>query len=134
MSKNKKIIIGILILIIIVIGIVITYKLIENSVTNREDFNFEVENINSIPVETENLGKKEYSFYGTITQVEENLFFVKPDENEEIRKSTDLIMVGKLKLETNVKFEIGEEIKITYDGDVMDTYPAQIKAIKYERK
>ena len=43
-------------------------------------------------------------------------------------------MVGKLKLDTNVKFEIGERIKITYDGDVMDTYPAQINAIKYEKK
>lgn len=81
-----------------------------------------------------NNGKSEYSFYGTITQVEDNLFFVKPDENEEIRKSADLIMVGKLKLDTNVKFEIGERIKITYDGDVMDTYPAQINAIKYEKK
>ncbi len=74
----------------------------------------------------------EYSFCGTITQVEENLFFVEPDEDEEIRKSADKIMVQKLKLDTNVKFEIGEKVKITYDGDVMDTYPAQIKAIKYE--
>lgn len=74
----------------------------------------------------------EYSFCGTITQVEDNLFFVEPDKNEEIRKSADKIMVGKLKLDTNVKFEVGERIKITYDGDVMETYPAQIKAIKYE--
>lgn len=39
MKKNKKIIIGIIIIaIIIVIGIVVAYKLIENRVTNREDF------------------------------------------------------------------------------------------------
>ena len=44
----------------------------------------------------------EYSFCGTITQVEKNLFFVEPDEGEEIRKSSDLIMIGKLKLDTNV--------------------------------
>ena len=44
MKKNKKIIIGILIVVlIIVIGLVIAYKLIENSVTNREDFNFTVD-------------------------------------------------------------------------------------------
>lgn len=41
-------------------------------------------------------------------------------------------MVGKLKLDTNVKFEIGERVKITYNGDVMETYPVQITAIKYE--
>lgn len=36
MDKNKKIIIGVIILLfIIVIGIVVAYKLIENSVTNR---------------------------------------------------------------------------------------------------
>ncbi len=133
MSKNKKIIISILVVLIIVIGVIVAYKLIENSVTNREDFKFNVENISSNPVATVNHEKSEYSFCGTITQVEDNLFFVKPDENEEIRKSADLIMVEKLKQDTNVKYEIGEKIKITYDGDVMETYPAQIKAIKYER-
>ena len=75
---------------------------------------------------------KEYSFCGTIKQVEQNLFFVEPDEGEEIRKSADKIMVGKLKLDTNVKIEVGERVKITYDGYVMDTYPAQIEAISYE--
>ncbi len=58
MKKNKKIIIGILItILIIVIGIVVAYKLIENSVTNRENFNTNVENISSEPVNTESLDK-----------------------------------------------------------------------------
>ena len=74
----------------------------------------------------------ECSFCGTITQVEENLFFVKPDDGEEIRKSSNLILVGKLKLDTNVKDEVGKRIRIFYDGTVMETYPAQIKATKYE--
>ena len=73
-----------------------------------------------------------YSFCGTITQVEANLFFVEPDEGEKIRQSSDLIMVGKLKLDTNVKYEVGERIRIFYDGTVMETYPAQIKTTKYE--
>ena len=78
--------------------------------------------------------QSEYSFCGTITQVEDNLFFVKPDENEEIGKSADLIMVGKLKLDTNVKYEIGEKVKITYEGTVMTTSPLQVKATKIELK
>ena len=52
MNKNKKIIIAILIVLIIAIGIVVAYKVIENSVTNREDFNFTVENISPSPVNT----------------------------------------------------------------------------------
>lgn len=75
---------------------------------------------------------KSYSFCGEIKKVEQNLFFIEPDENEEIRKSADLIMVGKLKLDTNVKFEVGEKIRVIYDGYVMETYPAQINAITYE--
>ena len=42
-------------------------------------------------------------------------------------------MVEKLKIDTNVKYEIGERIKVIYDGAIMTTYPAQINAIKYER-
>lgn len=75
---------------------------------------------------------KVYSFCGTIKQVEQNLFFVEPDEGEQIRKSGDSVMIGKLKLDTNVKFEIGEHIRVIYNGDVMETYPLQIKAISYE--
>lgn len=76
---------------------------------------------------------KVYSFCGVIKQIEENLFFVEPDEGEEIRKSADLIMVGKIKNDNNLSFEVGEKVKVTYDGYVMETYPAQIKAIKYEK-
>ena len=54
----------------------------------------------------DNVDNTECSFCGMITQVEENLFFVEPDE--------------------------GERIRIFYDGTVMETYPAQIKATKYE--
>ena len=54
MNKNKKVIIGILIVLIIVIGVVVAYKVIEKSVTNRADFNFIIENIDSNPVNTVN--------------------------------------------------------------------------------
>ena len=59
MNKNKKIIIDILIVLIIVIGIVVAYKVIENSVTSRADFNFTVENVSSSPVETVVIRKME---------------------------------------------------------------------------
>ncbi len=52
MNKNKKIIIGILIAVLVVISVFVVYKVIEKSVTNRADFNFTVENIDSNPVNT----------------------------------------------------------------------------------
>lgn len=62
MNKNKKIIIGILIVLIIIIGIVIAYKIIEKSVTNRENFDFTVENIASNPVDTVNHEQNDIKF------------------------------------------------------------------------
>lgn len=64
MSKNKKIFIGILIVVlIIVIGAFVAYKVIEKSVTNRENFNFTVEDISSNPVDTTNNGNTENSTF-----------------------------------------------------------------------
>ncbi len=63
MKKNKKIIIGILIVLIIAIGIIVVYKVIENSVINRAKLNFTVKEISSNPVETidnETEGKNYY--------------------------------------------------------------------------
>ena len=69
MNRNKKIIIGILIILIIVIGIVVAYKVIENSVTNRADFNFTVENISSSPVETVDNQKDGKNYYKEIDNI-----------------------------------------------------------------
>lgn len=53
MGKNKKVIVGILIvLLIIVVGIAVVYKLIENNVTDRAKFNFTVVDNNSNTIET----------------------------------------------------------------------------------
>ena len=63
MSKNTKIIIGILIALIIVIGMVIAYKIIEKSVTERENFKFKVENMDSNLVNTvSHDNNKEYAY------------------------------------------------------------------------
>lgn len=69
MNRNKKIIIDILIILIIVIGIIFAYKVIENSVTNRADFNFTVENISSSPVETVDNQKDGKKYYKEIDNI-----------------------------------------------------------------
>lgn len=138
MKKNIfKIIIALVIVLLVCIGAM--YLIDCNRMKNCDEVLFSTWGKKYTPpvkqyndIIEDNVDNTECLFCGTITQVEENLFFVEPDEGEKIRQSSNLIMVGKLKLDTNVKYEVGERIRIFYDGTVMETYPAQIKATKYE--
>ena len=91
MNKNKKIIIGILIVLIIVIGIVVAYKIIESSITNRADFNFKVENISSTPVETVDIDnqKNEKNYYKEIDNIKLELNIPNNWNYEEIPKNEE---------------------------------------------
>ena len=129
MNKNK--IAGILIA--VVIGIIVAYKVIEKSITNRENFNLKVENISSNPVETTNQEQNEKSFFGKVIESKTSYIIVEPNENEEIRKSADKISIG-LGEYNDALYMVGTNVKITYKGDIMDSYPAQIKATKIELK
>lgn len=132
MNKDKKVIIGTLIVLIIVIGVV-AYKTIEKSVTNRADFNFTVENISSNPVDTVNNEENEYSFFGKVVESADNYIIVEPNEDEEERKSSDKISIG-LGEYNDALYMVGTNVKITYDGTIMESYPAQVKATKIEVK
>ena len=134
MSKNKKVIIGILIAVLIVaIGVVVVYKLIENSVTNRADFNFKVENISSNPVNTVNHEQNEHSFFGKVIESTASYIIVELNEDEDIRKSSDKISIS-LGEYNDAIYEVGTNVKITYDGTIMESYPAQVKVTKIEVK
>ena len=52
MRKNSKMILGILVVLIVIIGAVVAYTGIEKSVTDRESFKYAVDNISSAPVDT----------------------------------------------------------------------------------
>ena len=129
MNKNKKIIIEILIALLIVISVIVVYKIIEKRVTNRADFNFTVENIYSNPVATEN----KYAFLGKVTESGTSYIIVEPNENEAIRKSSDKIDIG-LGEYNDAVYEVGTNVKITYEGPIMESYPAKVKATKIEIK
>ena len=89
MNRNKKIIIGILIILIIVIGIIVAYKVIENSVTNRADFNFTVENINTSPVETVDNQKDGKNYYKEIDNIKLELNIPNNWNYEEITQNEE---------------------------------------------
>ena len=81
----------------------------------------------------EEMGKEEYSFFGKVIESTSKYIIVEPNENEEIRKSADKISIG-LGENNDTLYEIGTNIKITYDGTVMESYPAQVNATKIELK
>ena len=74
-----------------------------------------------------------YFFYGKVVESTANYIIVELNENEEERKSADKISVG-LGENNDCLYEIGTNVKITYDGIVMESYPAQVKATKIEVK
>lgn len=75
-----------------------------------------------------------YEFIGEIIEVNENFVIVKPDSNSVEIKSSDKIMVNIIRPTngTNDFYVVGNKIKITYNGNIMETYPAQINASKIE--
>lgn len=75
----------------------------------------------------------EHFFYGKIIESTDNYIIVEPNEGEEVRKSADKISIPLV--ENNDEFYIvGTNVKITYDGTIMESYPAQVKATKIELK
>ncbi len=88
MNQNKKVIIGLFITLIIIISIVVTYKLTEKSITDREDFNFEIQNISPIPVNTESNAIKWEEI--TANGINEELLFQNVDEELLTQIATEL--------------------------------------------
>lgn len=56
---------------------------------------------------------------------------IEPEENEEIRKTSDRIVVYLKEDDGNV-YESGTRVKVTYTGDIQETYPAQVDCISIE--
>ena len=78
--------------------------------------------------------EEQYEFIGTIIDVYNNSIIVEPEEGTNERKSSDKIsMVIKRPTDgTNDFYVIGNKVKITYNGVIMESYPAQIVATKVE--
>lgn len=82
------------------------------------------------PDSTEN---KDYSFFGKVIESTANCIIVEPNEDEGERKIADKISIS-LGKNNDALYEIGTNVKITYHDNIMESYPAQIKATKVEIK
>lgn len=74
------------------------------------------------------------SFLACIVGIKGNTMIVTPLENEEINKSADMISFSFENIAASAaqNYLIGQKVKITYTGYIMETYPAQILATAIE--
>ena len=77
--------------------------------------------------------QEEQFFYGRVVEATASYIIVEPNEDEDIRKSADTISIS-LGEYNDALYEVGTNVKITYNGEIMETYPAQVKATKIELK
>ena len=87
-----------------------------------------------IEEENKNTEEGQYEFIATIIKANDNSIVVEPEKGTRERKSSDKISIGITRPtnETNDFYVVGNKIKITYNGVIMESYPAQINATKIE--
>lgn len=75
--------------------------------------------------------KNEPNFSGIVEEISENSILVKVNETEDEFQSSDLISVSlDAELKDSVtNFNIGDEVRIYYDGNIAESYPAQINKV-----
>ena len=76
----------------------------------------------------------QYEFVATIIGAYETSILVEPPEGTNERKASDKISMGITRPTngTNDFYVVGNKIKITYNGVIMESYPAQIVATRIE--
>ena len=92
----------------------------------------ELENINNnvTSEKLEDLNKEQY-FYGTVVESELSYIIVEPYENETIRNSSDKISIS-LGEDNDALYMVGTNVKVSYTGEVMETYPAKVNVLNIE--
>lgn len=70
-------------------------------------------------------------FYATVQEISGSSVLVVPLAGEDELRSSDQITFNTKDLE-DIGVCAGDIVKITYDGQIMESYPAQIKAISWE--
>lgn len=97
-------------------------------------FAFEEEYRQKYEWQDKNMENNEESyFYGKVIEAKAKYIIVEPNENEEIRKSSDKISIG-LGENNDTLYIVGTNLKISYDGTIMESYPSKVNVTKIEIK
>ena len=68
-------------------------------------------------------------FDATILEVHDGYYLVEPVEGSQELKSADKIEVSMKNLDPSLEPEVGDLIEITYDGMIMELYPAKLHEV-----
>ncbi len=101
---------------------------------NAETVTTSASNVTQYPNSSINTSEENLSsFYGKVVESYQYYIIVEPNEGEEIRKSADRISINLGKY-NDALYEVGTNVKVTYKGYVMETYPAQVDKVSIEIK
>lgn len=134
----KKSTLKIIILIfLIIIMFIIMYKIDMYKMKNNQPVIFSTWGYDYAPPETiyinenNNQSTNESYFYGKVVESNEKYIIVEPNVGEIERKSSDKISII-MEENNETIYPVGTNVKITYSGYIMETYPAKIDATKIE--
>jgi len=83
----------------------------------------------------ESPNKEQHKFIGKIIKVYDDYIIVEPEEGTSERKSSDRIEMNKVEPAYDPYdslYVVGNKIEITYNGNINESYPAQIHAISID--
>lgn len=66
------------------------------------------------------------TFWATVIEVEEKSMIVKPEDGSPELASADKISVPLEVTDPSTNPKVGDRVEITYNGDIMETYPAML--------
>lgn len=68
---------------------------------------------------------------GVVQEVQEQAILIEVNEGEEARKTSDLISVSLdvQNADSMTQFYVGDEVAVYYDGQIAESYPAQIHTV-----
>lgn len=73
--------------------------------------------------------KAEVTFLATILEIKDTYYLVEPVEDSQELKSADLFTVPIKNLDPSLEPEVGDIIEIAYNGEIAESYPAQITEV-----
>lgn len=80
---------------------------------------------------TEQLDKptEQHQFNATILEIYDNHFLVEPCAGMDELKSSDKIEVSIQNIDKSIECKVGDYVLITYDGIILETYPARLNQV-----
>ena len=77
-------------------------------------------------------GKDKAQFEATVLEINGNSVLVELDEAYAMQYGSDKISFGTADLE-KLDVQVGSRVKVAFNGEVMESYPAQIRAISWSK-